>query len=200
MPDFTSDALIIVDVQNDFCPGGALTVPEGDTVVLVLNAYAARAERVGLPILASRDWHPRETVHFREFGGPWPPHCIQGTPGALFHPALRLPPGALVVSKGMSGKDDGYSALEATTPDGRSVLDDLRTRRVTRLHVGGLATDYCVRATVLGGVSAGFDVYLLDDAVRAVNVRPGDGDRARSEMLAAGAHAETLEDFMPGRG
>lgn len=197
MPDVTPDALIVVDVQNDFCPGGALAVPDGDAVVPVLNAYTARAEAAGLPIIASRDWHPRETTHFQQWGGPWPPHCIQATTGAAFHPELRLPEGTLIASKGMSGKDDGYSALEGIVPTGRTALDELRARGVKRLHVGGLATDYCVRATVLGGLGAGFEVQLLRDAVRAVDVTPGDGDRALAEMLAAGAHAETLEAFAP---
>lgn len=197
MPNVTPDALIVVDVQNDFCPGGALAVPDGDAVVPVLNSYAARAEAAGIPIIASRDWHPRETTHFQQWGGPWPPHCIQETTGAAFHPALRLPVSTLIASKGMSGKDDGYSALEGIVPTGRTTLDELRARGVKRLHVGGLATDYCVRATVLGGLGAGFEVYLLRDAVRAVDVTPGDGDRALVEMQAAGAQFETLEEFAP---
>ena len=199
MPKLELDALIVVDVQNDFCPGGALAVSGGDAVVPLLNDYAARAANAGWLVLASRDWHPRQTVHFHDFGGPWPPHCIQHTPGAEFHPALQLPAETLVASKGMHGKDDGYSALEGVMPTGRGMLDELRARGVRRLHVGGLATDYCVRATVLGGLIASFEVYLLTDAVRAVDVRPGDGDRALAEMLAAGAHTVTLNGFAPGR-
>lgn len=198
MANSVTDALIIADVQNDFCPGGALGVRDGDAIVPVLNAYAQRAAEATALVIASRDWHPRETTHFREFGGPWPAHCIQGTEGAAFHQALRLPEGTLVASKGMSRKDAGYSALEAILSDGRTMLDELRARGVMRLHVGGLATDYCVRATVLGGLAAGFEVYLLRDAVRAVDVTPGDGDRAIAEMLATGARAETLEEFAPG--
>ncbi|MGH2517913.1 MAG: nicotinamidase [Ktedonobacterales bacterium] len=193
------DALIVVDVQNDFCPGGSLAVPEGDEVVPVLNRYLERASAVGVPIVASRDWHPAETAHFAAFGGTWPVHCVQGTSGAAFHPALRLPPDALIASKGMSAKDEGYSALEGQLPDGRSVLDALRERGVTRLHVGGLATDYCVRATVLGALAAGFAVALLQDAARAVDMTPGDGERAVAEMLAAGAQAATVEEFSPAR-
>lgn len=197
MSSAREDALIVVDVQNDFCPGGTLAVSEGDAVVPVLNVYMERAAAAGMPIAASRDWHPRETVHFRQFGGPWPPHCIQETPGAAFHPALRLPQSTFVVSKGMGPQDDGYSAFEGNAPDGRGLLEELRAWGVTRLHVGGLTTDYCVRTTVLDGLSAGFDVRLLKDAVRAVNVRPGDGARAIAEMLAAGARAETLDEFTP---
>lgn len=190
-----SDALIVVDVQNDFCPGGSLAVPEGDAVVPVLNRYLERASAAGIPIVASRDWHPEETAHFAAFGGTWPAHCIQETSGAAFHPALRLPPETLIASKGMSAKDEGYSALEGLLPGGRNMLDALRERGVTRIHAGGLATDYCVRATVLGALAAGFTVFFLRDASRAVEVTPGDGERAIAEMQAAGAKIETLDQF-----
>jgi len=193
------DALIVVDVQNDFCPGGSLAVPEGDAVVPVLNQYLERASAAGIPIVASRDWHPQETAHFAAFGGTWPVHCVQGTPGAAFHAGLRLPPETLIASKGMSARDEGYSALEGQHPDGRNVLDALRERGVTRIHAGGLATDYCVRATVLGALAAGFETFLLRDASRAVEVTPGDGERAIAEMLAAGAKEETVAEFAPNR-
>src|SRR5579885_2914685 len=192
-----ADALIIVDVQNDFCPGGSLAVPDGDAVVPVLNAYMERAHAAGVPVFASRDWHPAHTLHFQAEGGPWPPHCVQGTHGAEFHPDLRLPEGATVVSKGMSERDEGYSAMEALTPEGRSLADILRERGVTRVYVGGLATDYCVRATVLDARKAGLDTYVLVDASRPVDVAPGDGERALKEMLAAGAKPETLDEFQP---
>ena len=192
-----ADALIVVDVQNDFCPGGSLAVPGGDAVVPVLNAYMQRAHGAGVPVFASRDWHPAHTLHFQAEGGPWPPHCVQGTHGAEFHPDLRLPDGATVVSKGMSARDEGYSAMEALTPEGRSLADILRERGVTRVHVGGLATDYCVRATVLDARKAGLDTYVLVDASRPVDVAPGDGERALHEMLAAGAKPETLDEFQP---
>ena len=192
------DALIVVDVQNDFCPGGALPVPLGDTVVPVLNEYLQRAAAKGMVIYASRDWHPQRTRHFQAYGGAWPPHCVQNTPGAQFHPDLRLPPGATVVSKGMSEEDEGYSALEAQLPDGRDLLSALREARVLRVHVGGLATDYCVRATVLAARTAGFKTFLLIDACRPVEVTPGDGERAVEEMLAAGATPQTLAGFHPG--
>lgn len=192
-----ADALIVVDVQNDFCPGGSLAVPEGDAVVPVLNQYLERASAAGIPIVASRDWHPQETAHFAAFGGTWPVHCVQETPGAAFHTGLRLPPETLIASKGMSARDEGYSALEGLLPDGRNVLDALRKRGVTRIYAGGLATDYCVRATVLGALAAGFETFLLEDASRAVDVTPGDGERAIAEMLAAGAKAETVAEFAP---
>jgi nicotinamidase/pyrazinamidase len=191
------DALLIVDVQNDFCPGGALVVAEGHAVVPLLNQYVERAAAAGIPIFASRDWHPAQTAHFREFGGQWPPHCVQGTPGAEFHPELRLPEGTVVVSKGMNPVDEGYSLFEGKLEDGRDALTALRELGVTRVHVGGLATDYCVRATTLDALAARFDVFLLEDAVRAVEVQPGDEERAIAEMREAGAVSETLEDFQP---
>jgi nicotinamidase/pyrazinamidase len=191
------DALLVVDVQNDFCPGGSLAVAEGDAVVPVLNRYMERAAAAGIPIFASRDWHPAQTAHFREYGGQWPPHCVQGTPGAEFHPDLRLPEGTIVVSKGMNPVDEGYSLFEGKLEDGRDALRALRERGVTRVHVGGLATDYCVRATTLDALAARFDVFLLEDAIRAVEVQPGDGARAIAEMREAGAVPETLEGFQP---
>jgi nicotinamidase/pyrazinamidase len=191
------DALLVVDVQNDFCPGGSLAVADGDTVVPILNQYMERAATAGIPIFASRDWHPAQTAHFSAYGGRWPPHCVQGTSGAAFHPDLRLPAGTVVVSKGMNPVDEGYSLFEAWLEDGRDALTALRELGVTRVHVGGLATDYCVRATALDALAAGFDTFLLADAIRAVEVEPGDGARAIEEMRAAGAQEETLEHFHP---
>jgi nicotinamidase/pyrazinamidase len=193
------DALLIVDVQNDFCPGGALAVPEGDLVVPVLNQYLERAHAAGIPIFASRDWHPEQTTHFKPYGGAWPPHCIQNTPGAAFHPDLRLPPEAVVASKGMQPGDEGYSMFGAELPDGRNLLATLREAGITRVHVGGLATDYCVRATALDALAENFDVRLLADAIRAVNVNPGDGERALAELRKAGVEMETLAEFHPSR-
>ena len=190
-----SEALILVDIQNDFCPGGALAVLDGDAVVPVLNRYLERAAARGLAIYASRDWHPARTAHFKAFGGTWPPHCIQGTPGAELHPDLRLPSGVEIVSKGMSEREEGYSMLDGLLPDGRPLLEALRAAGVTRVFVGGLATDYCVRATVLDALAAGLETRLLTDASRAVDVRPGDGERATHEMLAAGARPITLDQF-----
>jgi nicotinamidase/pyrazinamidase len=189
------DALIVVDVQNDFCPGGSLAVPQGDAVVPVMNRYMQQATESGMAVFASRDWHPRETRHFAEFGGPWPVHCVQNTPGAEFHPQLRLSPEARIVTTGTSAEDAGYSALEGTLPDGASFPDELRRLGVRRVHVGGLATDYCVRATVLDALAAGFETFLLQDASRPVDVSPGDGERAVGEMLAAGAQLETVDTF-----
>jgi nicotinamidase/pyrazinamidase len=185
--DPARDALVIVDVQNDFCPGGALAVPGGDAVVPVLNRYAARFRERGAPVFASRDWHPPRTRHFKDFGGVWPPHCVQETRGAAFHPELQLPEGTEVVSKGMDPEQDAYSVFQAETADGMPFAAALGERGVQRLFVGGLATDYCVKATVLDALKEGFEVVLLADAVGAVDVTPGDGERALAAMQAAGA-------------
>jgi nicotinamidase/pyrazinamidase len=193
--DPARDALVIVDVQNDFCPDGALGVPAGDAVVPVLNRYAERFAAAGAAIFASRDWHPAETRHFRSGGGAWPPHCVQGTPGAAFHPELLLPRGATIVSKGMDPQEDAYSCFQAETGEGMPFAAALGELGVGRLFVGGLATDYCVKSTVVDGVQAGFEMVVLADAVAAVDLAPGDGARALEEMRAAGAALVRFEDL-----
>lgn len=186
------NALLVVDVQNDFLPGGALAVPGGDRVLPAINACIERFERAGLPVFASRDWHPSETRHFQSGGGPWPPHCVQHTPGAAFHADLRLPPSATIVTKGTDPVDDGYSAFEARAADGRSLPERLRAAGVERLYVAGLATDYCVRATVLDALKHDIDTVLLLDAMRGIDVEEGDVARALDTMLRAGARTATL--------
>jgi len=193
--DPARDALVVVDVQNDFCPGGALGVTDGHAVVPILNMYAERFRAAGAPVFASRDWHPARTKHFQSGGGVWPPHCVQGTPGAAFHPALALPAGVTIVSKGMDPGDDAYSCFQAETEDGLPFAAALGECGASRLFVGGLATDYCVRATVLDALKEGFEVVLLEDASRAVDLKPGDGERAMAEMIAAGARSVRLSDI-----
>lgn len=180
-------ALLVVDVQKDFCPGGSLAVPEGDRVVPTLNRHISRAVSRHWPVYASRDWHPPITSHFREYGGEWPPHCVENTAGAAFHDDLRLPSSAVVVTKGQDPEHPGYSAFQGHTPDGRSLLEELRNRQVKHLYVGGLATDYCVKHSVLDALKAGFEVTVLGDAIAGVNLRPEDSARAIEEMRAAGA-------------
>jgi nicotinamidase/pyrazinamidase len=195
MIDPNRDALVIVDVQNDFCPGGSLAVPEGDRVVPILNQYARRFQEVGAPIFASRDWHPEHTKHFQSGGGVWPPHCVQGTRGAEFHKDLALPKETVIVSKGMDPAEDAYSCFQAQDANGMDFAVTLGELGVQRLFVGGLATDYCVKATVLDALREGFQAVVLDDALRAVNVNPGDGDRALAEMKTAGATFATLGEL-----
>ena len=174
-------ALIVVDVQNDFCPGGALAVPRGDEVVAPLNNLIEEFLAHGEMVVKSRDWHPRRTKHFAEFGGTWPPHCVRGTPGAEFHRDLVDDPRIVVVSKGM-GDEDSYSAF-----DGTDLARLLREHGVEEVWVGGLATDYCVKNTALDAVREGFKVKAVADAMRAVEVQPGDGERAVEEMRRSGA-------------
>lgn len=176
------DALIVVDVQNDFLPGGSLAVPDGDGVVAPLNALIETFETRGLPIFATRDWHPQNHCSFHARGGPWPPHCIAETPGAQFAAGLRLPASAIIVSKATTPDKDAYSGFGDTELD---VL--LRKADVQRLFIGGLATDYCVLNTVRDALSLGYEVMLVSDAVRAVDVEPGDGERAIDQMRELGA-------------
>lgn len=191
-------ALIIVDVQRDFCPGGALPAPGGDRILPALNAEIAHASTAGMPIYASRDWHPATTSHFKAFGGEWPPHCVQGTEGAAFHPELRLPPQTVVISKGMDPARPGYSAFDGETSGGRRLAADLRDRGVRRIYVMGIATEYCVKATALDGRREGFDVTVLTDAIAPIEARPGDAARALAEMAVAGVVlAKSLEPAEP---
>ena len=181
------EALLIVDVQQDFCPGGALAAPGGDAIVPAVNRHIEEARRRSLPVYASRDWHPEVTRHFTQYGGTWPVHCVQDTPGASFHAALQLPADTIVISKGDDPDQHGYSAFEGHTAAGTRLLDDLRARGIRRLYVAGIATDYCVRATVLDGLQAGLQVNVLRDAITGIDMRPGDTDAALNEMTRAGA-------------
>lgn len=180
------DAVLAVDVQPDFCPGGSLEIPRGDEVVPVLNAWIRAARAAGAPIYASRDWHPPGHVSFRDQGGPWPPHCVQDTPGAAYHPALELPGDAVRIAKGVRLDRDQYSAFDAT-----GLAEHLRNRGIERLFIGGLAEDICVRATVLSGLGEGFDIHLIPGATRPAAAEAG--ARARDEMRRAGAVLEPPE-------
>jgi len=184
-------ALLIEDLQLDFLAGGSLAVPGGDEVIPVLNRYIMLARGKGMPIFASRDWHPRNHCSFRAQGGLWPEHCVAGTPGAEFAPDLNLPEDAAIVSKATRADAEAYSSFMGTDLTLR-----LRKLGVKRLLVGGLATDYCVLNTVMDALKAGFEVLLLEDAIRAVNVNPDDGDRAEREMRQAGAVPIRIEDCL----
>lgn len=186
-------ALVIVDVQNDFCPGGSLAVSDGDQVVPALNLYIERFAAADLPIFATRDWHPPMTAHFKIYGGQWPVHCVQGSFGAEFHMALKLAGGVLIVSKGMAADADSYSGFDGVDSSGIGLAELLRRSNATRIFVGGLATDYCVKQTVLDGLKLGFAVTLLADCVRGVDLTPGDSQRALGEMIGAGA--TTIHDI-----
>jgi len=185
-------ALLIVDVQNDFCPGGALAVREGDRIISVLNKYIKIFLRKKLPIFVSRDWHPKESKHFKQFGGPWPKHCIQNTRGARFHPDLELPKGIIILSKGMDPDKDSYSAFQAVDSNGTEFFKLLKTLGVNKMFVGGLATDYCVKSSVLDALKFGFKVKLLMDGIKGVNIKPKDSEEAIEEMVSRGAEKMTL--------
>jgi nicotinamidase/pyrazinamidase len=177
----SKQALIVVDVQNDFCPGGTLAVSHGDEVIAPLNELIDDFLKRGDPVYKSRDWHPPKTKHFEAYGGTWPVHCVQNTKGAEFHPQLRDDPRIRVISKGL-GDTDCYSAFDET-----DLAEQLQAKGVDEVLVGGLATDYCVKNTVLDALNHGFKVKALKNAMRAVDVKPGDGDRAIEDMKTAGA-------------
>lgn len=186
-----SDALIIVDVQVDFCPGGALPVPDGDKIIPVINEYIRKFDAAGALIVATRDWHPPNHISFKTQGGTWPPHCIQGTKGAEFHPSLRLPERTTVISKATDPTREAYSGFEGT-----NLSEELRRAGVRRVFVAGLATEYCVKNTVLDALKHGFEVFILEDAMRGIDLTPGDVERAIKEMLEGGAKKITLSEIV----
>ena len=188
--DASGAALLVVDVQNDFCPGGALAVKEGDKVIPILNEWIRAAESAAAPVFASRDWHPANHISFRDRGGPWPPHCIQGTAGAEFHRDLKLPEGAQVISKADAPDRESYSAFGST-----DLADRLRRAGIRRLWIGGLAQDYCVRETALDALREGFTVHIIVDATRPVDVTPEDGARALEAIRQAGGLLEKTAEL-----
>lgn len=177
------EALVIVDFQNDFTPGGALAVREGDRIAERVNELAAdpRFELV----VATRDWHPADHGSFEERGGPWPPHCVQGTEGAELHPALDRARVDVIVDKGTHPDTEGYSAFDET-----DLEQLLRERGIDRVTVVGLATDYCVKNTALDALRHRFDVTVDGEGVRGVDVQEGDSERALEELRSAGATVE----------
>ena len=189
-------ALLIVDVQNDFCPGGALGVPEGDKIVPSINKYIKIFSKNKLPIFATRDWHPIKTKHFKDFGGVWPVHCIQNTRGAQFHPKLRLPKETILLYKGICPEKDGYSAFEAENENGLAFFSLLKRLGVEEIYISGLATDYCVKFTTHDAIGAGFKVKILLDAIKGVNLKPNDSENAIREMVKIGAKKITLKRLL----
>lgn len=179
-----NDALLIVDLQRDFCAGGKLAVGGADDIVPVVNELIDEATAAGAQVVASRDWHPPDHSSFAAFGGPWPEHCVKGSDGAKFHAGLRLPPGALVVSKAKRAEREQYSDF-----DGTGLAEELRRRAIDRIWIVGLAEDVCVRATAIDAARSGFETHVLRSATRPVT--PEGGERARTEMRAAGVRIET---------
>ena len=185
-------ALILVDIQNDFCPEGALAVNEGDQIVPIVNRLMPEFPLV----ISTQDWHPVNHISFKERGGPWPPHCVQGTRGADLHPDLETETIAHYFRKASSPEKDDYSEFEGKDAQGRTLDDLLKSQGVDKLYVVGLATDYCVLETVLDGIKYGYDVYAVTDAMRAVNVNPDDGEKALQKMAQQGAHLVTSDGVL----
>lgn len=186
-----ASALIIVDVQNDFCPNGALPVPEGDKIIPNLNIYIRRFSTLKRPVFVTRDWHPPDHISFRLRGGPWPPHCVQNTWGAELHKDLRLPKNTIIVSKAYERDKEAYSGFQGT-----DLAERLRALGIKRLFIGGLATDYCVKNTVLDALKEGFEAYLLEDAIKGIDAQPGDSEKAIKEMVEKGAKLVRLSDLV----
>lgn len=183
-------ALVLVDVQNDFFPGGALPTPEGDEIIEPINQLIEQCGDMGMPVFATRDWHPENHCSFEEQGGPWPPHCIQETEGAAFHPEIELPEDVAIISKAESADREAYSAFQSA-----GLGERLRELGVTGLVVAGLATDVCVRQTVLDALDEGFAVTVIQEAVSGVEAEPGDSRRALEEMAEHGAQILSMEDL-----
>jgi len=185
------DALIIVDMQNDFMPNGVLPVPEGDKIIPTLNQYIQKFEEKGQPIFFTRDWHPVDHISFRGHGGIWPKHCVMNTEGAKFHKDLKIPAdNKFIISKGTNKEFDAYSGFQGT------ILNELlKERGIKRLLIGGVATDYCVKNTALGGINLGYQVFILQDGIKGVDINVGDSQRAIDLLLNKGATLITLEDI-----
>ncbi len=186
------DALIVVDMQNDFMPNGALPVPDGDKIVPTLNRYIELFSKKGNPVYFTRDWHPKDHISFKGYGGIWPPHCVQDTEGAKFHPDLIIPAdNKFIISKGYSRDFDAYSGFQGT------ILNDLlKERGIKRIFIGGVATDYCVKNTMLGGLNLGYQGFLLLDGIKGVNVNPDDSEKAINLMLSKGAVTINFDNLL----
>lgn len=194
MAEKTGKALLVVDVQNDFCPDGALPVKNGDRIIEPLNKMMNYARKNRWPIFSSRDWHPPESKHFKPLGD-WPIHCVQDSYGAQFHPNLKISGTDYIVSKGTDPNENGYSPFEGKAYF-RPLDELLRYFKIKEIYIGGLATDYCVKAAVLDARRLGYKTYVLTDACRAVNLKPGDEVRALSEMANAGAQFITTSEVI----
>jgi len=188
-------ALLVVDIQKDFCPGGALSVAEGDEIIPNLNRYIEIFLDKKLPVFITRDLHPKDTKHFKRFGGVWPEHCVEGTEGAEFHPDLKVAPGPVVISKGMDPEEDSYSAFQAADSKGTGFSELLKGYGVGEIFVGGIATDFCVKYTALDALEAGLKVTILTDAIKGVNLKPPDSAEAIKEMAGKGAMKITLKEI-----
>ena len=189
------DALSVTDMQNDFLPGGALGVPGGDKIIPYVNRTIELFKKSDLPIFFTRDWHPPDHCSFKDQGGPWPPHCVQNTAGAEFSSELNIPEGSTVISKGSEKNSEQYSTLGGRDADGNTESSLMKKSGIRRIFIAGLATDYCVLNSVKDALAEGYEVYVLTDAIRAVDVNRGDGERALEEMIRAGAKTITSKEL-----
>ena len=188
-------ALLVVDIQNDFCPGGTLGIHGGHEIIPILNEYIKFFEKENLPIFVTRDWHPKVTKHFKQFGGVWPEHCVEGSPGAQFHPDLKFPKTTFVMSKGMDPEKDSYSAFHASDLSGMTLANLLKSLGIAEIYISGLATDYCVKYSALDALKDGLIVFILADAIAGVNLQPEDSNIALEEMVNCGAKKQSLKDL-----
>ncbi len=188
-------ALLIVDVQNDFCPGGALGVPEGDKIIPAINKYIKIFAKKKLPIFTTRDWHPIKTKHFKDFGGVWPVHCLGNTRGAAFHPDLKLPKEAILLYKGMDPEEDCYSSFSAQDLSGQPLFKLLKRMAIKEIYIAGLATDYCVKFTAIDALKHSFKVKILTDAIKGVDLKPKDSAEAIKKITKMGAKKIKLADL-----
>ena len=184
------DCLLITDLQNDFCPGGALAVKGGDQIVEAINRIQKRFSLV----VTTQDWHPEDHSSFKDQGGPWPSHCVRDTWGASLHPRLDTSKVAFNVRKAKFQDRDAYSVFQETILE-----EELKKRKVKRVFIVGLTTDYCVKETALDALHCGFETIVLTDCIRAVNMDPHDGERALEEIRKAGAILATRSDLEKGK-
>lgn len=183
-------ALIITDVQYDFCPGGALPVEDGDKIIPIFNKYIEKFKRAEGYIFATRDWHPPGHISFKEQGGIWPTHCVQGTEGAEFHKDLNLPEDVIIISKATKRDEEAYSSFKGTELD-----NILKEKRIRKILIGGLATDYCVKNSIIDALSLDYEVYFLEDVSKGVDLEEGDSERAINEMVEKGAKKIKFDDL-----
>jgi len=193
-------ALLVVDMQNDFCPGGALGIKDGDKIIPVVNDYIKIFSVGKLPVFLTRDLHPKKTRHFKKFGGVWPVHCIENTIGSAFHPKLKIPKEAIIVSKGRDPEKDSYSAFQAEDAHRMSLINLLKIFGINEIYIAGLATDYCVKYSAIDAIKNGLRVKVLLDAVGGVNLKPGDSEKALKQMIKMGAELINIGYFKTTKG
>ncbi|UCE04885.1 MAG: nicotinamidase [bacterium] len=190
----TNKALLVVDIQNDFCPGGALGVREGDQIIATVNKYVDLFQKNQFPVFVSRDWHPEDSKHFKESGGPWPPHCVRNTKGAEFHPDFLVPDEAIILSKGTDPEMDGYSVFEAHDSINKPFIDLLKEMGIDELYIAGIATDYCVRMTSLDAFKNSYKVNVLTDAIKGVDEQ--DSKHAIDEIVAKNGKLKIFSEVL----